>query len=85
MKLEHRVGIGLDPESSPSCECMVCDLPEGADHGPVAWKVLLWFPGPYPHEGEIGMLLCSHCKGDWVDGQWDPPNDNVLVLQVMPV
>jgi len=69
----------------PSCECMVCDLPEGAEHGPIRWNVVLWFPGPYPKEGEADMLLCDHCKDDWVDGEWEPPFDNFIVTQCTPV
>lgn len=65
-----------------SCECMVCDLPPGAPHGPVAWRLALWFPGPFPHEGETAMLLCEHCKADWVDGDWSPPYDNFIIIQL---
>lgn len=69
----------------PACECMVCDLPLGVGHGPVVWNLVLWFPGPYPKNGEADMLLCDHCKNDWVDGEWDPPYDNFIITQCLKV
>lgn len=72
-----RVHLGDDP----ACECMACDLPDEESHGPVEWNLVLWFPGPYPKTGEADMLLCDHCKNDWVDGEWDPPFDNFIVVQ----
>lgn len=79
------LGAEADLDRQLACECMVCDLPEGADHGPVAWKVEIFFPGPNPGPGESPMLLCLHCKEDWVHGDWDPPFDNFIVLHVFPV
>jgi len=80
---------GVDAELAAggdlACECMVCDLPEDVEHGPVEWKVVLFFPGPYPKAGEAAMLLCEHCKEDWLHGEWDPPYDNFIVAQVVPV
>ena len=72
--------VNLTP--SPTCECMVCDLPPEVDHGPVQWNLTLWFPGPFPHEGEADMLLCDRCGNDWVDGEWDPPYDNFIITQL---
>ena len=77
--------LGGASRAELACECMVCDLPSRIDHGPVEWKVVLWFPGPYPRQGEAAMLLCAHCKDDWVHGEWDPPLDNFLVTQVVTV
>lgn len=73
---ETRIALGDDP----ACECMVCDLPPEVGHGPVEWNLALWFPGPYP-TGEVDMLLCNHCKNDWIDGEWDPPYDNFIITQ----
>lgn len=67
------------------CECMVCDLPEGSEHGPVRWNAIIAFPGPYPPPGEAAMLLCDHCKDDWVHGEWEPPFDNFLIMHLIPV
>lgn len=71
----------LDVDHEPSCECMVCDLPLDAAHGPVEWKLVVWFPGPYPHPGESHMLLCDHCKTDWVDGDWDEESGRFVIIQ----
>lgn len=76
-----RIALGPDP----ACECMVCDLPLGVSHGAINWNVVLWFPGPYPKPGEVDMLLCDHCKNDWVHGEWDPPYDNFIITQCTPV
>lgn len=93
MNVQHKKDRLTDPaamaelmaRSEPACECMVCHLPIGVAHGPVEWKVVLWFPGPYPYEGSSHMLLCDPCKDDWLDGEWDPPYDNFLVMQVTRV
>lgn len=31
------------------------------------------------------MLLCDPCKADWVDGTWDAPFDNFIVVSCTPV
>jgi hypothetical protein len=67
------------------CECMVCDLPLHRRHEPVEWRVTLNFPGPYPMRGIEVMLLCDHCKGEWVDGNWAPPYDNFSVVRCVKV
>lgn len=69
----------------PACECMACHLPLHSPHERVRWNLSLWFPGPYPHEGETAMLLCDPCKADWVDGTWDAPFDNFIVVSCTPV
>ncbi len=63
------------------CECMVCDLPLGSRHEPLEWRVTLHFPGPYPAPGNSDMLLCTHCKDDWVHGEWAEPDNNFNVVR----
>jgi len=84
MRTLEEVDADLALGGDLACECMVCDLPEDAEHGPVERKVVLFFPGPYPNPGEAAMLLCEHCKEDWVHGEWDSPYDNFIVTQVVP-
>lgn len=64
------------------CECMVCDLPLEAAHGPVEFRLGIWFPGPYPLTGETEMLLCAHCTADWRDSDWEPPLDNFVITHL---
>ncbi|MBX3104981.1 MAG: hypothetical protein KF867_08395 [Cryobacterium sp.] len=73
------------PKASRECECMVCDLPLEVKHEKVQWSVTVWFPGPYPKAGETEMLLCDHCKNDWVDGEWDEVNGNYIVVGVSKI
>jgi hypothetical protein len=49
------------------CECMLCHLPIGAEHGPVEWKLTFRFPGPYPKPDLATMLMCDECYRDWAD------------------
>lgn len=81
-QVEH---ANVDLDTHLACECMVCDLFEGADHGRIGWRVSILFPGPYPAAGETTMLLCTRCKNDWVDGEWDAPLNNFVIIQVIPV
>jgi len=64
-----------------ACECMVCDLPLDSRHEPIEWRVTLHFPGPYPNPGISDMLLCAHCKDDWVHGDWPEPYNNFTVIR----
>lgn len=82
---EIDVENSLDLGDDIKCECMVCDLPLDSDHGPITWRVYLHFPGPYPLPGDSVMLLCAHCKDDWVDGDWDPPFNNFSVVSCFHV
>ena len=75
----------LDVDLEIACECMVCDLPLGSAHEPVEWRVTLHFPGPYPVAGDEIMLLCNHCRDDWVDGEWLPPYNNFQVVSSVRV
>lgn len=52
------------------CECMACDLPLDQPHKPIQWRVHVHFPGTYPLPGDAVMLLCDHCRDDWVHGDW---------------
>lgn len=71
--------------SEPGCECMLCDLPLGQDHGPVRWRVTVHFPGPYPYPGQSDMLLCDHCKESWLSDDWPEPYGNFRILRCVPV
>ena len=82
---QERTELKVDIDKEIECECMVCDLPLGAKHEPVKWRVTLHFPGPYPYPGDSVMLLCDHCRDDWVDGEWDPPYDNFQVVSCVRV
>lgn len=77
--------VDVDLDREIACECMVCDLPLGQPHEPVEWRVHLHFPGPYPMPGDEVMLLCDHCRDDWVDGSWNPPYDNFRVVSCIRV
>lgn len=79
------VDMDVDVDLEIACECMVCDLPLSATHEPVEWRVALHFPGPYPLPGDEIMMLCDHCRTDWVDGQWDPPYNNFRVVGCVKV
>lgn len=67
------------------CECMVCDLPLGQDHGPVQWRMTVDFPGPYPFPGTSVMLLCDHCKDSWLGDDWPEPFNNFIVARCVRV
>jgi len=82
---QEHTELKVDIDKEIECECMVCDLPLGAKHEPVKWRVTLLFPGPYPYPGDSVMLLCDHCRDDWVDGEWDPPYDNFQVVSCVRV
>lgn len=84
-KLEGGAELRVDFGAEIPCECMVCDLPLGEKHEPVRWFVRLYFPGPYPEPGESVMLLCDHCRDDWVDGEWEPPYNNFEVVTCVKV
>lgn len=81
--IQHQTDVDLSAEIP--CECMVCDLPVGVPHEPVEWRVTLHFPGPYPLPGDEVMLLCDHCRNDWVDGDWPAPYDNFHVTACVRV
>ena len=78
---------GLNSADAPDvrCECMLCDLPCGQDHGPVLWRMTLDFPGPYPAPGREDMLLCEHCKNSWLADDWPEPYDNFTVVRCVRV
>lgn len=81
--VEGQADVDIDVEIA--CECMVCDLPMGAVHEPIEWRVRLHFPGPYPLPGDAVMLLCDHCRADWVDGEWPSPYSNFHVVSCVKV
>ncbi len=87
--IDHRtdpaVDLDVDLDREIDCECMLCDLPNGVHHGPVQWRVHLYFPGPYPTPGDEVMLLCGHCRDRWVDGDWPPPFNNFYVVSCVGV
>lgn len=77
------VGVANMPDIA--CECMLCDLPVGATHGPVEWSVTVDFPGPYPFPGRDVMLLCTHCKESWLADDWPKRYDNFIVVRCVPI
>lgn len=86
---EHDTVAAVEPAEDlghePACECMLCDLPAGQEHGPVEWKVTVLFPGPYPYPGVSDMLLCTHCKEDWLGDDWPEPYGNFRVIRCLRV
>ena len=75
----------LDNAVEIACECMLCDLPAGDLHGPVEWRLSLYFPGPYPYPGTSDMVLCDHCKTDWTEGNWSEPYNNFRVVRCVRI
>lgn len=84
-ELAESAALDCELTADVECECMLCDLPAGEDHGPVEWRVTLHFPGPYPLPGTSQMLLCDHCKCDWTAGQWGEPYNNFSVTRCVRV
>lgn len=85
IQTDIRVEVDVNVDQEIACECMVCDLPLGSTHEPVEWRVALHFPGPYPLPGDVVMLLCDHCRDDWVGGEWEPPYNNFQVVGCVKV
>jgi hypothetical protein len=77
--MRDRTVVADSLPAEPDCECMLCDLPMGAVHAPIEWRVTVHFPGPYPTPGDEDMLLCQHCMREWTEGEWMPPYDNFRI------
>lgn len=56
---------------------------QAARAGRVARGIAL--SGPYPLPGDDIMLLCDHCRDDWVHGEWDPPFNNFQIVSCVKV
>lgn len=76
--VEARLDLDSVGEDQISCECMLCDEPEGHDDMPVEWRLIWRFDRlPAVEHGEDIMLLCDHCLHEWLDNPDDFGGDPV--------